>query len=414
VPWKECSVLEQRYEFVQLAAQESSNISALSDRFEISRKTAYKWLSRYRSEGSSGLREQSRRPRRFRSPTPPVMVDAILLVRQNHPSWGGRKIHRVLKNKQRTGKLEQLDSLQIPSASTITHILKKNGYISDEASEAHKPYRRFEYANPNDLWQMDFKGDLALSNRQVSYPLTILDDHSRYNLCLQSCPNQRFVTVENHLKPVFQLYGLPLSMLMDNGHPWSDGSGSLTRLAVWLLRMGIRVLHGRPYHPQTLGKDERFHRTLKTELLNGRLFPDHCSLQSAFNQWRKIYNHERPHEALDLDTPGSRYVVSPRPYPENLPPIEYDTGEIVRIVRGIGYISFKGFSWFVSEALIGELVALRATLQDGVYIVCYGSFAIGVLDCNQPYENGRHYRRIRIFPSARYARLGEYPCLDDL
>jgi len=342
------------------------------------------------------------------------MVDAILLVRQNHPSWGGRKIHRVLKNKQRTGKLEQLDSLQIPSASTITHILKKNGYISDEASEAHKPYRRFEYANPNDLWQMDFKGDLALSNRQVSYPLTILDDHSRYNLCLQSCPNQRFVTVENHLKPVFQLYGLPLSMLMDNGHPWSDGSGSLTRLAVWLLRMGIRVLHGRPYHPQTLGKDERFHRTLKTELLNGRLFPDHCSLQSAFNQWRKIYNHERPHEALDLDTPGSRYVVSPRPYPENLPPIEYDTGEIVRIVRGIGYISFKGFSWFVSEALIGELVALRATLQDGVYIVCYGSFAIGVLDCNQPYENGRHYRRIRIFPSARYARLGEYPCLDDL
>jgi len=414
VPWKECSVMDQRYEFVKLASKEGSNIATLSERFMISRKTAYKWLSRYRTEGTTGLHDQSRRPKRYRSPTPPEIVKAILVVREKHPCWGGRKIRRVLKNNQITGQSELLNGFQIPSASTITHILKQNGCISDEASEAQKPYRRFEYAHPNDLWQMDFKGDVALSNRQVVYPLTILDDHSRYNLCLQSCPNQRLKTVDKHLERVFQVYGLPLSMLSDNGHPWSDGSGSLTRLAVWLMRLGIRVLHSRPYHPQTQGKEERFHRTLKTELLNGRLFPDQPTLQKAFDRWRQIYNYERPHAALGLDTPESRYVVSPRPYPVKLPPIEYDSGEIVRIVRGIGYISFKGISWYVSEALIGKSVALRPTRKEGVYIVCYGCFAIGALNCSQlPDETGK-YRRIRIFPSARYARFGEYPSLDAL
>lgn len=406
--------MDQRYEFVKLASQEGSNISKLSERFMISRKTAYKWLLRYREEGMPGLRDRARRPKRYRSPTPPEMVEAILTVREKHPSWGGCKIRRVLKNDQKTGQSELLNSFQIPSASTITHILKQNGCISDEASEAQKPYRRFEYEHPNDLWQMDFKGDVALSNRQVLHPLTILDDHSRYNLCLQSCANQRLETVEKHLEQVFQVYGLPLSMLMDNGSPWSDGSGSLTRLALWLMQLGVRIIHSRPYHPQTQGKEERFHRTLKTELLNGRLFPDPPSIQKAFDRWRQIYNHERPHAALGLDTPGSRYAVSPRPYPIKLPPVEYDSREIVRIVRGIGYISFKGISWYVSEALIGKNVALRPTRKDDVYFVCYGCFAIGALDCTQLPDEGAKYRRIRIFTEASVASRGEYPSLEAL
>jgi len=311
-----------------------------------------------------------------------------------------------LHNKQKRGRLTHL---KIPSASTITHILKLHGYISEEASESRKPHCRFEYEQPNDLWQMDFKGDVALSNCQVVHPLTMLDDHSRFNLCLQSCDNERRETVEEHLVRVFTTYGLPFSMLMDNGHPWSDGSGSLTRIVIWLLRLGIRVLHGRPYHPQTQGKEERFHRTLKTEVLNGRLFPDQRSLQKAFDQWRQIYNYERPHDSLNLDTPGERYVVSVRRYPEKLPPIEYDCSEQIRKVRGIGYFSFKGCSWYLSEALIGENIALRPTCEDGVFLVCYGCYAIGALDCTQPLEQGAAYRRIRIFPSARYARFGEYP-----
>ncbi len=406
--------MDQRYEFIQLALREDANISTLSKRFNISRKTAYKWLSRYDSSGAAGLKDLSRRPKCYNNPTPPETVEAILSVREQHPSWGGRKIRRVLRNKQKSGRLKLLKNLQIPAASTITHILKQNGFISDEASEAGKPYCRFEHEHPNDLWQMDFKGDVALSNNQVLYPLTMLDDHSRYNLCLQSCENQRLKTVDKHLERVFKVYGLPLSMLMDNGHPWSDGSDSLTRMAIWLMRLGILVIHGRPYHPQTQGKEERFHRTLKTEVLNGRLFPDQCSLQKEFDRWRQIYNHERPHDSLDLDTPGERYVVSARQYPEKLPPIQYDSSEIVRKVRGNGYFSFNNNSWYVSEALIGESVAIRPTCKDGVYFVCFGSFAIGALDCTKPPDEGATYQRIRIFPSSRYARFGEYPSLETI
>jgi transposase InsO family protein len=401
--------MDQRYEFVHLAIREEANISTLSKRFNISRKTAYKWLTRYHSSGTEGLKDLTRRPRSYRNPTLPEVVEAIIAVREKHSSWGGRKIRRTLQNKQKRGLLNKL---QVPSASTITHILKLKGYITDEASEASKHHCRFEHEHPNDLWQMDFKGDVTLSNRQVVYPLTILDDHSRFNLCLQSCGNKRRNTVHEHMAQAFTIYGLPFSMLMDNGNPWSDGSGSLTRIVIWLLRLGIRVLHGRPYHPQTQGKEERFHRTLKTEVLNGRLFPDQCSLQKAFDQWRQIYNYERPHDALNLDAPGNRYTVSPRRYPEKLPPIEYDSSELVRKVRGIGYFSFNGCSWYLSEALTGENIALRPTGEDGLFLVCYGCFAIGALNCSQPLDKGTHYRRIRIFPSARYARFGEYPSLE--
>lgn len=404
---------DQRLAFVLLASQKDANRARLSKRFGISRPTAYKWLARYQQEGQDGLHEHSRCPKRFAHPTPTAMEDAVLELRKDHPAWGGRKLRRVLQNNRAAGTLEGVDGLDIPAASTITRILSRNDMITEKAVEDHKPIQRFERPSPNELWQMDFKGDIMLGDRTKSYPLTMLDDHCRYNLCLQSCANHRFDTVYTHVRNVFRLYGLPLEMLMDNGTPWAHSPKSVTRFELWLLRLGITVLHGRVNHPQTQGKEERFHRTLKAEVLSGRTFPHARALQKAFDQWRHIYNYVRPHEAIDLDTPGERYQVSQRPYPEELPPIEYENSEIVRTVRKTGYIHFAHRSWFISEALGGQRIALRPVKTDGLYTVCYGSFAIGTLNLKQVQDKDRKYVRIHTYRSIRQIETNAYPFMEN-
>ncbi len=409
MPWKECSVMDQRLEFVLLANQEGVNLAELCRRFGVSRPTAYKWLRRFRLQGQGGLVDRSRRPHGSPCQTSTSVEAAVLAVRDRHPAWGGRKIDRRLHDLRDAGERVILEELVIPSPSTITQILHRHGRIDPKESDKRIAPKRFERARPNDLWQMDFKGDVALANRLVSHPLTVLDDHSRFNLCLRSCLRQTRLKVEGHLTATFRRYGLPYAMLMDNGPPWGTSRTNLTQLALWLLRLGIRVIHGRPYHPQTQGKEERFHRTLKAEVLTGRLFADERALQQALDPWRIVYNHQRPHEALDLNTPASRYRVSPRPFPEAIPPIEYATGEITRrVCRYAGTICFANRTIRISKALGGETVAVRPTHRDGVYWICYGSFAIGELSLHQ-ISPGTH-GHARIFPSARSAHLAEYPC----
>src|ERR1043165_2442643 len=163
------------------------------------------------------------------------------------------------------------------------------------------------------------------------YPLTMLDDHSRFAQILKACTNERTETVKAHLIESFRRFGLPRQMSMDNGNPWGTPWGDRhTHLTAWLIRLGVRVSHARPLHPQTNGKEERFHRTLKAELLGTRWFSTLDELQREFDRWRGIYKHERPHEAIGLEVPASRYVASPRSYPEQLPPIVYDSTDIVR------------------------------------------------------------------------------------
>jgi transposase InsO family protein len=396
--------MDQRLEFVLLSNHSSANISQLAQRFGISRTTAYKWIGRYRSKGYSGLADKSRRPHHCPTRTKTVMEQAILQLRDKNPAWGGRKIRRLLQNVCS----ESIHSMRIPSASTITEVLRRYGRLNPHTCEQHKKPLRFEYERPNDLWQMDFKGDVKLSDGTISYPLTILDDHSRFNLCLHSCIDQKLETVQKQLTEVFRKYGLPLSILADNGKPWGCSHSSLTRLALWLLRLGIRILHSRPYHPQTQGKEERFHRTLKTELLNSRLFANYLRLQTAFDSWRIVYNHQRPHEALDMDTPGCRYKFSPRSFPEILPPVVYDSCEIIRKVSAGRTLSFKRRRFYVARALAGETLAIRPTNRDGLYWICFGPFAIGEIDLKL--VKAGSYGLSRIFSSARYARFGEYPC----
>src|SRR5437764_11938221 len=191
---------------------------------------------------------------------------------------------------------------------------------------------------------MDFKGWLALPDGTRCHPLTVLDDHSRYNLCLEACADERGSTVQQRLALTFQRSGLPEAFFVDNGNPWRDSSGQRwTKLAVWLLKLGVAVLHSRPYHPQSRGKNERFHRTLKAEVLALQSFRDLAEVQRALDAWQTVYNLQRPHQALGQDVPASRFRPSSRSMPDHLPKVEYDEHEIVRTVPTTkDYISFKG------------------------------------------------------------------------
>ena len=225
---------------------------------------------------------------------------------------------------------------------------------------------------PNQLWQMDFKGPFHIAN-QPCYPLTILDDHSRYLVGLKACPNQQGATVRDQLTTIFRQYGLPHSFLVDNGSPWgtTDAGRHYTRLNAWLFRLGVRVIHSRPYHPQTLGKDERLHRTLKAEVLKQQQFEDFPTCQRGFDTWRQVYNTERPHEALALEVPASRYTPSPQAFPEQLPPITYRSEDQLRRVTHGGRISFRNRIFRVGKAFTGFPVAVRPTLTEGVYEVYF-------------------------------------------
>jgi transposase InsO family protein len=235
-----------------------------------------------------------------------------------------------------------------------------------------QPLQRFEHEAPNGLWQMDFKGHFALEAGRC-HPLTALDDHSRFCVLLQACADEKGLTVQGHLTQAFRRYGLPGRMLMDNGSPWGNAAGQpFTPLTVWLLRLGVRVSHGRPYHPQTQGKEERFHRTLKAEVLSGPARPCLQRTQAAFDAWREVYNCTRPHEALGMQVPASRYRPSTRAFPEALPPIEYGPDDSVRRVQAEGWLHFRGHALRVPKAFHGQPVALRpAPDVDGRFDVFY-------------------------------------------
>jgi transposase InsO family protein len=371
MPWQEVCTVDLRQEFVLLAEGGSLSFSALCQRYHITRKTGYKWLRRFAQEGAAGLADRSRRPLLQPRRTPAAVECAVLACRQRFPDWGGRKLARVMRDEGQAC---------VPSPSTITAILRRHGALHPGTEPPAANYIRFEHPYPNDLWQMDFKGAFALA-RGHCHPLTVLDDHSRFALCLAACANERQGTVQSRLIETFEHYGLPLRMSMDNGSPWGwGGERGLTQLTAWLIEQGISVSHSRAYHPQTQGKDERFHRTLQAELLGRRTFADQADCQRAFDPWRQRYNTQRPHEALQLDTPIQHYQPSQRPYQPNRPPYEYAPGDHVRKVSSSLDASFKNRYVFIGQALKGKHVAFRPTTKDGIYTIHYCHQQIGSVD----------------------------------
>lgn len=375
MPWKETTPMSLRSEFTALAKGDGVSVAELARRFGISRKTAYKWLNR--AAASEPLTDRSRRPHASPTRTTETCVEAVVELRLKHPQWGGRKLHRVLLNEGHSN---------VPAPSTITHILRRHGLLSDKSVSAQGPWKRFEHALPNDLWQMDFKGTVAIGEGRCD-PLTVLDDHSRYSVILRATPDMRGTTVQAALTDAFRRYGMPVRMNMDNGSPWGSPGGDsrgLSTFSLWLVRLGIRVSFSMPAHPQTNGKDERFHRSFKAEVISGRVFADHARAQQAFDAWRDIYNTVRPHEGIGMAVPSDRYRPSPRPFPEALPAIEYSPQDTIATVLSNGIVKFKGHDIKVSNALRGLPIAFRPDdIQDGIYKLYFAHHRLATIDMRE-------------------------------
>jgi transposase InsO family protein len=369
--------MSQRHEFVLLANKPGCNFRELCRRFGIAAKTGYKWKARFAASGVSGLEDRSRRPHTSPRLTAVPVTEAVIALRHKEPTWGGRKLRR---------RLRELKQPEVPAASTCTEILRRNGLLGPRHGQCG-PFQRFERAYPNELWQMDFKGDFGTQSGARCYPLTVLDDHSRFNLALEACGDQTRATVQSALTSAFQVYGLPESILCDNGPPWgaSEPVCPYTGLGVWLLRLGIAVKHGRPYHPQTQGKDERFHRTLGADLLDRHTWSDlqHCARE--FPGYRYRYNCTRPHDSLNGDTPASHYQPSPRALPEAVPTPEYPGSDVVKRVQLKGTVRFQKRWWYVGRAFGGLPIGLRPSAQaDGQWLVFFGLHQLGAIDLTQP------------------------------
>lgn len=378
MPWQEVSMSDARREFVRLALQEGANRRELCRRFGIHPDTGYKWLARWQA-GERDLSDRSRRPHVSPLRSDAVLEAGVVAVRAEHPAWGARKIAHVLERR----------GIAPPAVSTVHAILMRQGLVVPPAGGGPASLR-FEKEAANLLWQMDFKGWVRLGDGRPCHPLTLVDDHSRYCPGLEACADQQGATVRRCLERIFRRHGLPEALFVDNGPPWGDSRGaSWTRLRVWLARLGVALIHARPYHPQSRGKNERFHRSLKAELFALRRFRDLVELQAALDAWRDLYNHERPHEAIAMAAPASRYRPSPRPMPAQLPQPVYEEGEITRRVPLTkDYIAFKGRLWKVPGAFRGETLAIRPFDRDGRYGVFFAANHVATIDLTKPKSVG--------------------------
>ena len=368
--WRETTIVEQRRAFCELAQHETVGLAELCQRFGISRPTGYKWLRRFAAAGQAGLRDRSHRPQNCPHQTAEAVEAMICAARAAHPSWGGRKLHHWL--------VQQGHGI-VPAPSTITAILRRQGLLERTAPVPGR-WQRFEAEAPNALWQIDFT-KLIQTPRGRTTPLLVLDDYSRYIVALQALPDQYGRTVQAALTAAFRRYGMPWRILGDNGGPWgtSHAGVRLTRLTAWLARLGIAVSHGRPYHPQTQGKVERCFRTVGAEVLQRMAPASPAAVQARFDAWRAEYNHERPHGALNHQPPSSRYTLSPRGFPEILPPICYEPDAALTRVSGQGMIVIAQRRYYLSEVIKYEEVELRPIGTGQQVEVWYGPILLTVL-----------------------------------
>jgi transposase InsO family protein len=352
--WKVTNVMEERIKFIIRARNGDLNFSRLCEEFGISRPTGYRWLNRYRSCGSIfEVKELSRRPHNSPTKTSTEHEDRIKALRLRY-GWGAKKLKVLLER----------EGVNLP-VITINRILKRQDLVSLKSSH-HPALKRFERACPNELWQMDFKGDYPLQSGRC-YPLSILDDHSRFLVGLYALGDQTAESVSGCLVDTFERYGLPEAMLMDHGTPWwsnTNGYG-LTWLAVSLIKQGIRLYRSGFRHPQTQGKVERFHRTLKDSIHHAGQLSKSCNRwtiadwEKAFERFIEEYNYKRPHEALGMGVPADRYHTSPRQYNPKSAEWEYPPGAMVKRLNPQGCIDHNGGRYFVCEALGGEYVQLE-------------------------------------------------------
>ena len=370
--------MEQRKQFVLDALAEDSNISGLCRQYGISRKTGHKWINR--AVSGLPLCDQSRRPNRQPSKTADNIEQEIVQLRLQHPSWGGKTIRAALEAAGVEG---------LPSDKTCCNILKRNGLIDPAESVKHTAFQRFEKEHCNEMWQTDFKGDFLLGNGVRCYPLTILDDHSRFSIRID--PKDTASGVKDSFILAFQEFGLPNSVLSDNGAQFAGPHKGISFFERFLMDLDIQPIHGRPIHPQTQGKIERFHRTMKQEAL--RVTPSNMAeAKKRLENWRWLYNEVRPHHALSMKTPASIYTSSTRPYYDPKPYI-YEEGAKLIKVNNWGYLRFGSIQLFLSEAMADTKVEIRFA-EDDTFSVIYRNYKIAAVDAIEGKLINRHIRRL--------------------
>jgi putative transposase len=387
MPWRAASPMDQRTQFIADFLGDALSITELCAVYNVSRKTGYKWIERYLRHGPPGLEEHSRRPRRSPNQTPDDIVAAILDARRRHPTWGGKKRLTLLHKRHPRWPL--------PGRSTACDILKRHGMVPLRRQRrriGHPGNPTSQILAPNDVWSADYKGQFRTGDGRYCYPLTVADGFSRYLLGCQALGS----TAGEEAKPIFtrlfKEYGLPKRIRTDNGVPFATNTlARLSTLSAWWVRLGILPELIEPGCPAQNGRHERMHRTLKAETTRpaaGSL----AAQQRRFNSFREEFNHERPHEALDQQTPAACYTPSQRPMPDRLPSLEYPDRFEVRYVSANGGIRWNSRWVNVSIVCVGDYVALEE-IDDGIWNVYFGPLRLGRL----------HERRMRI--EDEYGRL---------
>jgi putative transposase len=375
MPWRETSPMEQRLDFIREYETELFTMTELAAQYRVSRKTAYKWLERYRAEGVVGIADRSRRPHHSPHAIETALVDRLLAVRRRHPQWGPKKLLAVARRREPT--------VAWPARSTVAAWLKRHG-LSVAPRRTPSGERRARVpltaaTHPNDLWTLDFKGEFLTGDGAYCYPLTLRDGFSRFVLRCDGLLARTSETTRRRLQRAFAEYGLPARIRSDNGLPFAGpGLAGLSALSVWWLRLGIRPERIAPGHPEQNGSHEQFHRVLKAETT--RPPAANCSRQQQrFRRFIREYNEERPHEALADQTPASCYTPSRRALPSRLPPIEYAGHMEVRLVSSNGCISWKNAPLFLATPLAGEYVAFEE-IDDRLWTVYFATVPLARYD----------------------------------
>lgn len=373
MPWQETCAVDERMRFMEAWLHEQ-DVAGVARRFGISRKTAYKWIDRFREAGRSGLQDRSRRPHGSPHATDPAVVSALVAIRRAHPTWGPKKL---------LAKLAQLDDgLDLPATSTAGDIIKRAGLVQTPRRRQRRPEigRAWPRSDaPNAIWCVDYKGEFRLGNGAYCYPLTLSDEYSRFLLACRGFPRIAGADAQACCEHAFRCCGLPQAIRSDNGSPFaSTGLCRLSRLAVWWLRLGIQLRRNVPGHPEHNGRHERIHRDMKAQTTRPPA-DDLAGQQRRFDDFVQEHNHERPHEALGQQCPAQHYRPSPRPYPERLPQPEYPSHYEVRRVGSNGCIALWGNVCYLSDALALQDVGLVEEDEDR-WAVYFASLRLGILD----------------------------------
>jgi transposase InsO family protein len=397
MPWKETCAMKERMKFVALVQEGDETMAALCRRFGISRKTGYKLLARFTAEGVDGLADRSHAAHHHPHTVSETVENLIIDLRHKRPTWGPRKL------RLRLGELDPTKDW--PATSTIGEILRRHGLVVPRQRRRTTPADTSPFSDiegPNETWCVDYKGWFRTRDGKRCDPLTISDAFSRYLLRCQAVRHVDERSARPLIEATFREYGLPRAIRSDNGSPFASvGVGGLSRLSVWWIKLGIRPERITPGRPCENGRHERLHGTLKRDACEPPASSPRAQ-QRCFDTFRRIYNDERPHEAIGNVAPSKIYRASPRPYPARLPEVEYPDDWEIRMARSNGEIKWRGKELFIGEALIREPLGLEE-IDGGEWRVHFGPVFLGIISHDGQFTRHESPRRRRLPLRSRMA-----------